>query len=414
MNTPENVERLRTSPSPAAEGAHAARHAPSHGDSVKVPPKITIQNVFEQFFGKIVRVPGYEGLKSVSDGEFDAAEGEILDFTKLASGEKLSVRLSVFKSNSKPVDAIASPPPPPPPSKNRRHETDKVNPPIRTESKPGWTSPLPLLFVGGAAALFALAAAGLALLVYLKPAPTFQAPDHSQKFESLDRGLSANEAATDRLTKTVAEKPTAVVPLELAAKLKKEFKPVEFWDGTDVYIAVTHAPTSGLDARPFYEEFLKAVADVPRGADARVRVGFALAQTATLSPLARLPDAQVEFKNFDAAPNSTENLEFFGGTLKELFDPKRGDQRAILVTSSVCAPLKIDSPGWDKLRELHIVVMPRPGAKVGASELDNLRDWHDLVCQRGRGSVHFVSAPDEKMQKVRLKAVLSQLVPHAP
>ena len=411
MSTEDNDERPGTSPtSPAVEGVDA----PGHGDSAKgAPKKTTVKAEFEKFLGRIVGSRIHKDFKSVQDGELDTAEGEIENFQTLASGEKLGLILRIFKKDSNPVVAIASPSPLPPPSKKRKPEIDADDLPIRTESRPARTPPLPLL-VGGAAALFALAAAGLALLVYLKPAPTFQSPDHSQKFEALDRGLSANEAATDRLAKTVAEKPTAIVPLDLAAKLKKEFKPVEFWNGTDVYIVVTHAPTSGLDARPFYKEFLNAVADVPRGADAGVRVGFAVAQTATLGSPVRLADAQAGFKDFDAAPNSTENLEFFGGTLKELFDPKRGDQRVILVTSSVCAPLKTDSPGWDKIRELHVVVMPRPGAKVGASELDNLRDWHDLMCQRGRGSVHLVSAPDEKMQKVRLKAVLSQLLPHAP
>ncbi|HYH67380.1 MAG TPA: hypothetical protein VD866_21965 [Urbifossiella sp.] len=229
----------------------------------------------------------------------------------------------------------------------------------------------------------------------------------------------ADAALLQSIEKGVAglQKPAAQPPAppavsaedkrELLAAIKAAAAPAV---PTDVLVVVTHGAT--MDAADYTEKLRNVVKDF-RGKDGTVRVGLALGQAENLNVRVPVEDPGGKLDKIDA-PNPTykESPALLGGKVKNAFKDNRGRQRAVLVVSNMCDPVKSNAPGWNTLSDVHVVVVARQD--LTGTDRERLAQWFEFA-DATRGTVHLISKhgqPDGQLdrQRAALEANLRRLV----
>ncbi len=180
-----------------------------------------------------------------------------------------------------------------------------------------------------------------------------------------------------------------------------------FADGTDVFLVITHG--RAMDANAYKGALGAVLRDVPRGKEAAVRVGLAVATTNKLAVKVPLDAERAAVDSFaEPAQEDDESPRGFGEQLKARFDPRRARQRAVLLVTPGCDPLLPDSPGWNEIREVHVVLLARKD--LGVKDRERLASWHEFAGAR-RGTVTLIGNPsDVGRQNEALRACLDRLV----
>lgn len=174
----------------------------------------------------------------------------------------------------------------------------------------------------------------------------------------------------------------------------------------DVFVVVTHGAT--MDARPYTDPLRDVVKDF-RAKDGAVRVGLALGQGEEVVPLVPVeaPAAKLDAVG-EPNPDHAENPALLGGKVKNAFKENRPRQRAVLVVSAACDPVKANAPGWNTLSDVHVVVVAR--REVGGADRDRLARWFEFA-EATRGTIHLIAHHDNAdRQKAELEKCLRRLV----